>query len=208
MSPNRRGSSEGWRRGFSLVELLVILGVVGLLIALALPALRGASQASRRVACLANLKSLHLATRMYAEEHKGMLPLATTGVWIGIGDIAPLGDLVRYLDVPIPREVNGEMEGLSGPYLCPSDREFAVETGFSYGYQPWVFMAIEGQEPVSRRYTANPRLVLFGERGTWHPGEPIPSGWENRPGGSNAVNFAGELDWNLTLQAAAMQSLQ
>jgi prepilin-type N-terminal cleavage/methylation domain-containing protein len=60
-------------RGFSLVELLVAIAIVGLLASLLLPALSGAKSAARRTVCLGNLKQLNLALHLYADEHR-LLP--------------------------------------------------------------------------------------------------------------------------------------
>lgn len=200
-----RVSPPNDRRAFTLLEALVVLGVVGLLIAIAVPVVRGAVAASRRTACMANLKTLHVATAMHIEDHPGLLPSATAQVWIGIGDVAPLDSLARYLDAPLPREdADRSIAGLAAPYRCPSDRGHASAYGFSYYYVPAEFMQIEGQEPVSRRYMKNPHLVLFVDRGAPHPGEPIPPGWESVPGGRNAVTLAGRVGWNLELQAAGL----
>lgn len=58
------------RRGFTLVELLVVVGVIAVLIALLLPALSRARAVAQRTACLSALRQLGAATQMYLNEHK------------------------------------------------------------------------------------------------------------------------------------------
>jgi len=65
--------------GITLVELLVVVAVVGLLVALLLPAVQSAREAARRTACTANLKQLTLARLTHADV-QGFLP---TGGWGG-----------------------------------------------------------------------------------------------------------------------------
>src|SRR5262249_573382 len=62
------------RRGFTLVELLVAIAIMGTLLALLLPAVQAAREASRRLRCAANLKQLALACHNYADVH-GTLPI-------------------------------------------------------------------------------------------------------------------------------------
>jgi prepilin-type processing-associated H-X9-DG protein len=59
------------RRGgaFTLVELLVVIGIIAVLIGVLLPALAAARAQSRAVACRANLRQIALAALMYAQEH-------------------------------------------------------------------------------------------------------------------------------------------
>jgi prepilin-type N-terminal cleavage/methylation domain-containing protein/prepilin-type processing-associated H-X9-DG protein len=64
------------RLGFTLVELLVVIGIIALLIGLLLPALTAANGQSRSVQCLSNLHQLALAAEEYCEASGGYLPIA------------------------------------------------------------------------------------------------------------------------------------
>jgi prepilin-type N-terminal cleavage/methylation domain-containing protein len=62
-------------RGFTLLELLTVVGVVAILAALLLPALSAAQGRARRSACSSNLRQINLSVHLYADDHNGLLPM-------------------------------------------------------------------------------------------------------------------------------------
>jgi prepilin-type N-terminal cleavage/methylation domain-containing protein/prepilin-type processing-associated H-X9-DG protein len=79
------------RRGFTLVELLVVIGIIALLISILLPALNRARGQAKQTACLSNLRQIGMAMMMNAVDHRNHFPLAGT-VWPGASTPAALGD--------------------------------------------------------------------------------------------------------------------
>ncbi len=63
------------RTAFTLVELLVVIGVIALLVSILLPALNKAREAAHRVACSSNQRQLVMALRAYANDNRDCVPL-------------------------------------------------------------------------------------------------------------------------------------
>src|SRR5882672_10850558 len=107
--PDKSAAGEA---GFSLVELLVVIGIIALLLGLLLPALSGFRQRAREVQCQATLRNIGFAGQLHANDHRGRLPL---GGWqfnpvggtvnpVGVGD-AEEKYYMYYTDAGIRRPV-------------------------------------------------------------------------------------------------------
>lgn len=83
-------------RGFSLIELLVSIGIIGILLALVLPALAGARAAARETVALANGRTLGLSFQTYTDQYKAY-PFRSPGT--------PLDDSGDFPAPPLPADL-------------------------------------------------------------------------------------------------------
>lgn len=87
-------------RAFTLIEVLVVVAIIGLLIALLVPGLTAAREASRRAVCGSNLKQIITGVHMYAEKHKDHVPYSmnffnASLTWIAHQDVTKPGTYVH-----------------------------------------------------------------------------------------------------------------
>jgi prepilin-type processing-associated H-X9-DG protein/prepilin-type N-terminal cleavage/methylation domain-containing protein len=76
-------------RGFTLVELLVVIGIIALLIAMLLPALGKARAQAQLVQCQSNIRQLVTAALLFANDHQRRVPTCSDNQWVFANDTVP-----------------------------------------------------------------------------------------------------------------------
>jgi prepilin-type N-terminal cleavage/methylation domain-containing protein/prepilin-type processing-associated H-X9-DG protein len=120
-------TSSGECKAFTLVELLVVIGIIAVLMGVLLPALSKARASASRAQCLSNVRNLCLAQAMYANQNRNQLVAADEGSYNIQGSW--IGALETIFRQPLARR-------------CPSDRSLYFET------------PLPGSNPVAYRTTS------------------------------------------------------
>jgi prepilin-type N-terminal cleavage/methylation domain-containing protein/prepilin-type processing-associated H-X9-DG protein len=182
------------RRGFTLVELLVVMAVIALLAAMLLPALGHGKTSARRVRCVSNLRQLGLAGQMYWDDNGGKCfryggSATNDGRLYWFGWIAPGAEGERAFDAK-EGVLYGYLNG-RGVEVCPSFRYGGAQakakaSGATYGYGYNLNLsAPAARPPVNLAGLRRPADTLFladaAQVNTWQapasPSNPMLEEW-------------------------------
>ncbi len=163
------------RHAFTLIEIIIVTAIVAVLIAIAVPVLGHVRESARRAACLANLKTFGQAFAAYRASNNDLWPIATNGIDVRVGRLAPLDALAAHMDAPLPKFDNGRVV-VQSPFACPSDRRVAADIGCSYVYIPTTDMASMVSRAdaagaiasYSRTIGENPTTLILTEASLFH----------------------------------------
>ncbi len=171
-------------RGFTLVELLVVISIISVLIGILFPALGIVRESAQRTACRVNLRSIGLGVQVYMNGNDDVLPLAlpledstSTGP---DGAPAPLGP-DSILSIIAPLVDSAEV------FICPSDEdipEFLYQQptgpiGHHSSYEYWAGSLMLAREifaadptpakSVTRFYESEPTFPVMADSLSRHP---------------------------------------
>lgn len=120
-------------KGFTLIEILVVIAIIGVLIALLLPAVQSARESARRISCVNNLKQVGIALHNY-HDRDGVLPMGYAYQlgyrWGGFGwatailpdmEQKPLFQAINFDSAAWDSANSTACETIVSFYLCPSD---------------------------------------------------------------------------------------
>ncbi len=161
--------SRSKRAAFTLVELLVVIGIIAVLIGLLLPAMRRAREQSKRVQCMSNLRQMAIAAEMYCAAYKGSYPPSYyhVGAIQYYWDFTEITDPITHIVTATPGLLWMNHQVLSiqqcPSYDVPASKFSDPYTGYNYNTSYIGLDTIYGP-PARAQQIRRPSLTaLFGD---------------------------------------------
>jgi len=143
-------------RGFTLMEMLTTVAIIGVMAALLMPALRGVLEKGKSAKCASNLRQIGGALLQYAADNDGTLPTLQTATSSYVNALTP------YLPVTRWRYAGAEIYGdtTEGIYRCPEAKVF--QWGGGYGVNETHMIKSSGGVKLTK-IESPARLWLIGD---------------------------------------------
>jgi len=174
--------------GFTLVELLIVIGIIALLLAILMPTINRGREAGNRIKCMSNLRQLAMAFVMYTNDNRGAFPAGWSGP-------------TTFPDAPYWVNWSGDLQDsriacyirpLTAKVLtCPADEQETHPDVHGWGAYPysyvlnWALGCDANPELRINRVKNTSEKVLLGEEdsatindGQWYIGRMSDDGWE------------------------------
>jgi prepilin-type N-terminal cleavage/methylation domain-containing protein/prepilin-type processing-associated H-X9-DG protein len=164
--------SKRTRAAFTLVELLVVIAIIGILVALLLPAIQAARESARRASCVNNLKQLGLALLNYESAKKHLPP----------GQLKTANSKIQEDDIQIAEMGGGRWWGVQAQILNYIE-DGNVAAGFDfdeYIYSDRNYVALHSY-PTIRLCPSERQRGLEGDLG-WHNYHANAGSWAHLKG--------------------------
>ncbi len=116
-------------QGFTLIEMLVVIVIIGVLMGIIFPVINSARQISRVARCATNLRAIGQAWQMYLDDYRGYFPPYVLQMWWQYGGVEPAefnaigpGPPIRPLNPYVGASLEDASANVTEVFRCPSDR--------------------------------------------------------------------------------------
>lgn len=105
-SPRKQNNPSKWNTGFTLIELIVVVAILGILMILAMPVIGTIKAQGNSATCISNLRQIGIASQQYSIDHSGFFPPLTDNEGVD-------------WDESLKQFITGRKDSLESVFVCP-----------------------------------------------------------------------------------------